>query len=110
MDYSIFRQNLKQLIQSRGKTVKSFSADVNITEATLSRYLSGNRIPDLQYVVRLANYFGVSVDWLLGLSGDKFEVMPPQLQEVVTLYSRATEDDRNVVQAVLAKYRLPDDN
>ncbi len=109
MDYTAFRHNLRQLIQSRGKSVKCFSMDINITEATISRYLSGSRTPDLPYVVKIAEYFGVSVDWLLGLSGDKFEVMPPHLQEVLTLYSRANQYDRNVVQVVLAKYRLPDD-
>ena len=42
--------------------------------------------------------------------------MPADLQEVAWLYSLATKDDQNVVQAVLAKYReaakadAPDDN
>ena len=105
MDYSYFKENLKRLIDSRAMTTKDLSEDMNITPATLSRYLSGNRKPDLPYVVRIAEYFNVSIDWLLGISGDKFEVLPKDIQEVVELYSLATSDDRAVVQAVLNKYR-----
>lgn len=109
MDYTIFREHLKQLIQSRGKTVKDFAYEVDITPATISRYLTGDRTPELQYVVKLAEYFGVSVDWMLGINGDKFEVIPPALQEIMTLYSRATLSDKKVVQTLLEKYRLPNE-
>lgn len=104
-DYSAFRANLRRLIEVRGFTVKGFAAEVEITAATLSRYLSGDRTPDLPYVVRLAQYFNVSIDWLLGLNGEMFDVMPKELQTVAKLYSVATLDDRNVVQAVLSKYK-----
>lgn len=104
-DYTAFRTNLRRLIDVRGFTVKSFAAEVDITSATLSRYLSGDRTPDLPYVVRLSQYFNVSIDWLLGLSGEMFDVMPKELQEVAKRYSVATLDDRNVVQAVLSKYK-----
>lgn len=104
-DYSAFRANLRRLIDVRGFTVKGFAAEVDMTAATLSRYLSGDRTPDLPYVVRLAQYFNVSIDWLLGLNGELFDVMPKELQDVAKLYSVATLDDRNVVQAVLSKYK-----
>ena len=103
-DYTAFRTNLRRLMSVRGFSVKGFAAEVDITAATLSRYLSGDRTPDLPYVVRLAQYFNVSIDWLLGLNGDKFEVMPKEIQDIAHLYTLATPDDRRVVQAVLHKY------
>ena len=105
LDYSIFRENLRRLISARGLTVKGFGEEINVTSATLSRYLSGNRTPDLPYVVKIAQYFNVSIDWLLGLNGDQFDVMPKEIQEIAHLYSLSSLDDRRVVQAVLSKYK-----
>lgn len=105
VDYTTFRKNLRDLIESRGKTAKELTEDVNISHVTVSRYLNGRREPDLKYVLLLAQYFNVSIDWLLGFSGNKFDVLPPVIQEFVTLYSLASPDDRKVVEAVLNKYR-----
>ena len=105
MDYSFFRENLRNLINVRGVTIKAFAEEVNASSATISRYLSGDRTPDLPYVVKIAEYFNVSIDWLLGINGDKFDVMPKEVQEVASLYSLASPDDRRVVQAVLGKYK-----
>ncbi len=105
MDYSKFRENLQNLIHSRGITIKHLGGEINAAPATISRYLSGDRAPDLIYVVKLAGYFNVSIDWLLGVNGDKFDILPLEIQEVAHLYSLASTDDRYVVQAVLGKYK-----
>lgn len=105
MDCTIFQERLGRLMESRGFTMRSLAEEIGITPSTLSRYLSTNRVPDLAYVVKLAEYFNVSVDWLIGLNGDHFDILPKEIQDVAFLYSLATEDDRRVVQAVLNKYK-----
>lgn len=104
-DYTTFRKNLKALMESRGFSNLSFAEEIGITAPAISRYLTGNRKPELPYVVKIAQYFNVPIDWLLGLNGDRFDIMPQELQEVVYCYSLATLDDRHVVQAVLQKYK-----
>ena len=105
VDYSIFQKNLRDLIESRGKMVYEVAEETGISKISLSRYLNNHREPDLKYVVALAQYFNVSVDWLLGINGDKFDVLPPEIQEIVHLFSLASPDDRRVIEAVLGKYR-----
>jgi bacteriophage CI repressor helix-turn-helix domain len=105
MDYAIFREHLRQLVNGSGKTLQDLAADLNMSTPTLSRYLTGNRTPDLPYVVKISEHFNISIDWLLGLNGEKFEIMPPEIQEVAALYAVSTQDDRRVVQAVLSKYK-----
>lgn len=103
-DYTTFRNNLCLLVESRGMTVQRFCDDIGIPHATISRYLSGDREPMTAYLIKIAKYFNVSLDWLLGLNGEKFDVMPTDIQDVVTLYSLASPDDRRVIHAVLGKY------
>lgn len=105
MDFSIFRSRLQELMDSRGLSMKALAEQINMTPATVSRYLSSDRTPDLAYVARLAEHFGVSIDWMLGFDDDKYAPLPKEHQELINLYSMATPDDRRVVQAVLSKYR-----
>ena len=92
LDFTAFKKNLRDLIESRGLYAKDIAAE-------------GVREPELKYVVRLARYFGVSVDWLLGLSNDRYEAVPTEVREFATLYALASPDDRTIVETVLKKYR-----
>lgn len=105
MDFTVFKSNLRSLLNSRGFTYRSFADEVGIPAPTISRYFSDTRTPDLVYVIKIARYFNVSIDWLLGFHGDKFDVMPQEIQDIAHSYSIATPDDKRVVQAVLQKYK-----
>ena len=105
MDFSKFRANLTALIEARGLAVVDLGAETNMAQTTIHRYLSGGRTPDLPNLMRLADFFEVSLDWLLGLSGERYNVMPQEIQDVADLYEVASPEDRRVIQAVLNKYR-----
>ena len=60
MDYSIFRDRINYLFNGRGLSIRGLAADLGISTPTLSRYLSGDRAPDLPYLLRIADYFHVS--------------------------------------------------
>ncbi len=94
-----------QDIEARGLAVVDLGAETNMAPTTIHRYLSGGRTPDLPNLMRLADFFDVSLDWLLGISGERYNVMPPEIQDVADLYEVASPEDRRVIQAVLNKYR-----
>ena len=105
MDFSRFRENLTALVESRGITFVELGAATNMASTTLHRYISGDRTPDLPNLMRLAEYFDVSLDWLLGFSDERFECIPAEMRQFMELYNIASPDDRRVIQAVLSKYR-----
>lgn len=106
MEAAIFSQRLRDLIESRGKTPSTVGYEVGITPATMSRYIGNVRYPKLRYLILLCNYFNVSMEWILGLSDERLDHDDgKEVTELVRLYSLANEDDRSVVQAVLAKYK-----
>ena len=57
---------LREIRKSRNTTMKKLGAELGLAESTISLYESGKRQPDFETVVKLADYFGVSVDYLLG--------------------------------------------
>lgn len=61
-------RSLALLRQEKGLSQRSAAKDLGISQALLSHYEKGAREPGLAFVARAARYYGVSSDFLLGLS------------------------------------------
>lgn len=59
---------LKELRKDRKLTLQQVSKETGVSVASLSSYENGNRNPKIETWQRLADYFGVSVSYLQGLS------------------------------------------
>ena len=105
MDLAIFSSRLKELIDSQGANGKTIAPEIGISEAAVSRYLRMLRIPDVNSIIKIAEYFNVSTDWLLGLSDDAHETYDSDIREFISLYKVASEDDKYIISAVLSKYK-----
>ena len=62
------------------------------------------RDPEINYAVRLAQHFAVSLDWLLGLSEDSGARYSPEIISLANKYIHATKDDKQVIDLILSKY------
>ena len=65
-----FRKRLMYLRTSNNLTQKQLANLLNIERSTLSSYETGRRYPDAHILVKLADTFDVSVDYLLGREND----------------------------------------
>jgi transcriptional regulator with XRE-family HTH domain len=61
-----FRHNLKQLRELRGLTQAEVGARAGIAAASVSHFETGQRLPSLDSLVKLADALEVSLDALLG--------------------------------------------
>lgn len=100
-----FMKNLRYLLDAHGLTGNGFADALNMGHGTVHRYLNSSRMPNLAYIIAVAQYFGVSIDWLLGMSPDMHNSLSPDAEKLLRLYNFASVDDRNVIDAVLAKYK-----
>ena len=57
---------LKELRTSRKISQVQLAMDLNLTQNSISRYENGEREADYDTLVAIADYFNVSVDYLLG--------------------------------------------
>ena len=83
----IFQKRLNQLLNETGTTLQQLANKIDTTKVSISRYKNGHRIPDINTIYKLAKYFNVSTDWLLGLSEKRktswYDDLPEELQEFV---------------------------
>lgn len=62
----IFAKRIKELITGSEKTQKVIAQEMRISETALSNYKSGDREPGAYALKKIADYFGVSLDYLAG--------------------------------------------
>lgn len=63
---NMFAQRLKELRKRQGITQIEFAKIFNISNGTIGNWESGNRMPDFNTIQKIADYFNVTVDYLLG--------------------------------------------
>lgn len=68
---SKFAQVLSQLRKERGISQKKASGDLGISQALLSHYEKGIRECGLDFVIKCSEYYGVTTDYLLGVSENR---------------------------------------
>ena len=68
-----FGQRLLNLLQKQGITQKELADRINTTEATLSRYVSGDRVPKADTLANIATALHTTSDYLLDIESDDFD-------------------------------------
>lgn len=64
-------QNLRKIRIERGCSQMDIAEALDITQQQYSRYETGqNEIP-VRHVITLCKFYGISSEWLLGLTDDK---------------------------------------
>lgn len=63
-----FSRRLENLLEENNLTQRRLSTELHIAPSTLNGYLRRNREPDFATLIKLARYFKVSIDYLLGVT------------------------------------------
>lgn len=67
----IFIKRLEALMEEKDMSQTELANKIGTTNVTISRYLSGERIPRLEIVAKIAEVFHTSVDYLVGLTSHR---------------------------------------
>lgn len=71
MNSNNFGDNLKHLRKSNNLTQKELGSRIGLSKAVVSKYENGMGYPTFDVLVRIAQYFGVTTDYLLGVDTGK---------------------------------------
>lgn len=67
----IFPAKLKQARKDAGYTQEQVATLTGIKRSTIASYEIGRTEPDLETLAKLADFYVVSIDWLLSTKGGK---------------------------------------
>lgn len=63
---NIFPKRIKELRLKKGLTQQEIADLVHVNRVTYTNWEKGNREPNFENLVKLADLFDVSLDWLFG--------------------------------------------
>ncbi len=85
----IFARRLKQLREQHNLSTRALGEIVGTSNATISRYETGKRDPDLIIVHKLATYFNVSIEYLCGEDGST------DVDTLIEIFSRLSDEAKS---------------
>lgn len=96
---------LKQLREQKRLNQDGLAMKINVSQSTISAYEVGERTPDLETLVTIANFFDVSIDYLVGRSDIKQNIqtsdLSPEELEHMHIYQQLSITDKGKVNAYI---------
>ncbi len=89
-----FGNKLKILIEENNITQKNLAAKLNIAPSTISSYVQNMREPDFDTLKKIAVYFDVSLDYLLGMPLKSTD--ESNESELLRIFRAMTDEQREI--------------
>ena len=100
----MFRENLMKRMEDIGMSQRMLSAEADVSEGTISRYINGSREPKMDVVKKLAKALGVAPSYLMRNptdSEDKFRTVMAMIEESRDCWTK--EEKAMIIDAVNSK-------
>lgn len=92
---------IRKLRESRGLSQRALAERLNVSAGAIGMYESNRRVPDREILVRMADFFGVSVDYLMG----REKSPTPLLDEADVAFANKLREisleDRLIIERIL---------
>lgn len=95
-------EKIKKLRQEKNVSQAALGEIVGVHEKHISRYERGISRPSTEVLRKMAEFFGVSIDFLVGEGGFSFE--NPNDNELLDYFEEANrleDEDKNIIKGVL---------
>lgn len=93
-----FGELLCELRQDQHMTQKDLAAKLFVSVSTISNYENGLHYPDVEKLIQIASLFGVTIDYLLGLSA---------VRETPSIFSEEVVSGKSSYQFIKQLLSLP---
>lgn len=112
-EWDVYRDRVTEQLDQRGLTQYWLANQIGITETTMSRYLTGKRVPKANVILATAKALKVTTDYLIGLSDDPYKTASgsrytpdPERISTPALFENAAEECTEAAQAFLKWARI----
>ena len=94
---------IAESLQAKGLTQRSLAQHIGVTEAVMSRYISGEREPKPDTLANIATALGVTSDYLLGIEYDEFS--QPKIRRLIArnASSMTEQEKKELIEALFSE-------
>lgn len=94
----VFRsERIRKGFEKQADLINDFElkTGIKLLKSAVSMYENGQRIPETELLEKLADYFEVSMDYLLGRSSTRLDIVYKTIDNMADLFSRLSENDKD---------------
>lgn len=98
--------NLKEIRKQNGTTQVSLAKFLGIDQTTYSGYETGKSNPDINTLIKIANYFNISLDYLCGRQNKNLifaDSLSEKKKELINLIKDLDDDSTLIALGFVAK-------
>lgn len=97
---------IAELIKERNITQKELAQMIGVTEASMSRYVSGDRVPKSEIIANMATALKTTVDYLLGTELEEDNEFPKIKRLIARNSAKMSMDEkRELINALFYEDR-----
>ncbi|KAB7633368.1 helix-turn-helix transcriptional regulator [Bacillus sp. B4-WWTP-NA-D-NA-NA] len=109
LEDNIFGRNLRNLRNLQGLSLNALGKELGVTGSAISSWELGNKEPNFDMLIKVANYFKVSIDYMLNHQvfdneAQKKEVVSQLANEIYERYKNIPDSKKPMVKQELIKY------
>ncbi len=100
-------EKIKKLRQEKGWSQAQLAKKLNILPQHISRYERGIIIPSAETMAKIANAFGISIDYMLNETSEnssEFKLKDKELQRYFEKVDELDEKDKEVIKRVIESF------
>lgn len=90
---------IKEIRMDNGLTQEDLAIKFNMSRTAISKYETGEREPNIDFLIKFSNYFNVSIDYLLG----KTKIPTPQY--ALNNLGNHSPDTLKKLNVILSKFK-----
>lgn len=104
-------QNLRKLRTNKGVSQQQLADVIGISQQSINKYENHNVEPDLSTLMKIADYFEASVDYLIGhnteqggSTSEHDADLSREEWKVIHAYRRLSKEERDSIRLILRNY------
>lgn len=97
-------KNLRLLRQGKGISQQQLASALGLSQQSINKYENHNVEPDISTLIKMAQFFEVSVDYLIGNSHEPTEVLSspsPEEQKLLADYKQLNSKEKACIKTVM---------
>lgn len=104
-------KNLRLLREEKGMSQKQLADCIGVSQQSINKYENHNVEPDIGALIRIADCFSTSVDYIIGHTEERYPIAPPSTysmdnEEFMLLqrYRKLSEKQKKCVNLLIETY------
>lgn len=97
-------ERIVEMLEKRNMTQKKLAQTIGLNEATLSRYISGERTMSSKTLANIATALHTTSDFLLGIEGYTFSFSKIERIIAKNANNMTTEEKKDLISALFGEY------